>query len=136
MMSKSNSIKYWRWFIYMICGLIMVLPISESVEFLTEELDREWQNNFVVNTIEYAIFVLPLISFLFLIPRMEKALKGIFILISIILAGFISYTSYLSFVFLAQDYIPHLGMLLAFFFFPIVLINSVIEWRQDSENQP
>ncbi|MFK7775191.1 MAG: hypothetical protein AB8F94_23835 [Saprospiraceae bacterium] len=133
MMNKSNFIKYWRWFIYMICGLIMILPISETLVYWTEDSNGEWGLNFVINTIEYAIFVVPLISFLWLIPRMEKPLKGIFILISILLAGFIFYGSYLSFVFLSQDYSPHYGMLLALFFFPIVLINSIVEWRQNSE---
>ena len=134
-MEKSNFIKYWRWFIYIICGLIMILPISESVNDLTEDLRRMWSNNYVINTIEYAILVIPLISFLLLIPRMEKPIKRILIAFSLMLSGFISYASILSFILLAQDFAPHYGMLLSLFFFPLVIINSIIEWKQGLESQ-
>ena len=129
-MNTSNTTKYWRWLIYIVCALIMVLPISETLEFLTEESNGEWRTNFVINTIEFAIFIIPLISFLLLIPRIEKPIKGILIIFTFIISGFISYVSFQSLVFLAQDFMPDYGMLLSFFFFPIVIINSIIEWKQ------
>jgi len=129
----KNKIKYWRFFIYIICGLMLIAPYSET--FNPIDKNGEWLKNYAFNSIEYAIVIIPMIILLVAIPRLENKISK---RISIGVLGLLSTLGFL-YAFLSvsmpvQDFIPLWGMLIFFVLFPIVIVNAFLERTKETEN--
>ncbi|MDA9773493.1 hypothetical protein N9B82_00935 [Saprospiraceae bacterium] len=127
MMSKIR--KYLRFVIYLFSVLILLLPISTVFDPGSEESMGEWVNQYAVTSLYSSLFIIPFLLALFYIPKRKHTHKKLLIIFSLILAAFISYFACLSFVFGGPDFQARVGMLIAALSFPLVCINSMIEWQ-------
>ncbi|MGK0390493.1 MAG: hypothetical protein ACI94Y_003246 [Maribacter sp.] len=126
--------KYWTYFIYLICILMLIIPISATFYVFDEIGDGEWVNNYTLNTFEYSIIIIPIILSFILIPRQKRIiLKRILIINLCLLSGIASLFAFQTIVISIQDFVPHWGMLIILILFPIAIINSSIEWKRAIE---
>ena len=130
-MHKSQLKESWKYFI---CGLLLILPFSSTFETL-DEINGEWQNNYVFNTFEYAVVIFPIIILLILIPRLENRFtKKILIIVLILFSGLSFWFAIQTALLPIQDFLPNWGIGLLFILFPIVMIDSFIEWKRTTNN--
>ena len=126
-----NKQKYWRYFIYLYCGAILVAPISR-VYAGPFEFEDNWVTWYVLNTFEYAILVMPVILILVLLPKFgDGKVNKTMTVVMYSLSGFISYIAFQFSTSIMQDLVPKWGMLLLVLLFPLVLLNSFVERRVD-----
>lgn len=126
----KNKQKYWRYFIYLYCGVILIAPIHRVYTGPFEA--NQWITRYVLNSFEYSILVIPVILILLLIPKFEDGkIKQTMTLVMYLLSGFISFVTFQSSTSIMQDLVPKWGILLLVFLFPIVLLNSFVERRVD-----
>lgn len=125
--------KYWTYLIYLTCLLLIMLPISTTfTPGSGEEFQEEqWGNNYAFNTIEYAIIIFPIVLLLIITPKLEhRNVKKVLIVI-LVLLSFISFLwAVLAIILPVQDFIPSLGVGVLLMLFPIVGINSIMEWNR------
>ena len=108
----------------------MILPISTTFDIEIEESNGEWTNNYLINTFEYAIFIIPLILFLIIIPRLKnQTKKRSLIIVSVFIMVFLFWFAIQAVSLSIQGFIPNWGILLLLIFFPIVIIDSFMEWK-------
>ena len=126
----KNKQKYWRYFTYLYCGVILIAPISRV--YTGPYGTNQWMTQYVLNTFEYSFLVLPVMLILLLISEFKDGkIKQLMTIVMYSLSGFISYIAFQSSTSIMQDLVPKCGMLLLVFLFPVVLLNSFVERRVD-----
>lgn len=110
------------------------MPYSEIYTTEFDEREGDWIKNYVFNTFEYAVIILPLIFSLIMIPKdrkqsAKKILMTILCLFSVL--AFLFALQSLSMP--IQDFAPSWGMLVLIFLFPIVIIDVRLEWKGENK---
>jgi len=124
----ENKQKYWRYFVYLYCGVILIAPIHRV--YAGPFMANQWVTRYVLSTFEYSILVIPVILILILIPKFKDGkIKQLITIVMYLLSGFISFVAFQSSTSIMQDLVPKWGMLLLVFLFPVVLLNSFVERR-------
>ena len=111
-----------------VCFLLLVLPIAIVFDPGPEESKGEWVNRYIMNTFAYALFYIPLITTILIIPIVKNRLKILLIVFSLILSIIGSYSAFQLIIAPIQDFIPKMGLSITVFIFPIIIVNSMIEW--------
>jgi predicted neutral ceramidase superfamily lipid hydrolase len=133
-MNLKKRRKYWKYFIYFICGIMLIFPYSETFTTEYDDINGDWIKNYALNSFEYAIAIIPLIILLIMVPRIEnRGAKKILIVILCLLSGIAFLFAFQSLTMPIQDFVPQWGMLILIILFPIVAIDSLIEWKRQRE---
>lgn len=123
--------KYWKYFIYLICGITLIVPYSETFTNEYDDVNGDWIKNYALNSFEYALVIVPLIVLLIAIPRIQsRGIKKILIAILCLLTGFAFLLAFQSLIMPIQDFVPQWGMLVLIILLPIVVVESSIEWKR------
>lgn len=127
--------RYWKYFIYLICGIMLITPFSETFDPTSDEMSGKWMKNYVLNSFEYSIVIIPIIILLIIIPRLEnRTPKKISIATLCFLSGIAFLVALQSISLPIQDFIPQWGILILIILFPVTVIDSFIEWKRKTLN--
>jgi len=112
---------------------MLIVPYSETFTTEYDEGSGDWKRNYALNSFEYAIVIIPIILLLILIPKVEsRGIKIVSIAILCLLSGVAFLFAFQSLRMPIQDFVPQWGMLVLIILFPIVVINSSIEWKKET----
>ncbi len=110
---------------------MLIAPYSETFTTEYDKINGDWVTNYALSSFEFAIVIITIISLLILIPRIERSrLRKISITILCLLSGVALLIAFQSLSMPIQDFSPQWGMLILIILFPIVAIDSLMEWKR------
>jgi hypothetical protein len=126
--------KYWGLVSYLVCGLLLILPISYSYSVPSENSDGIWLKQTVYNTFVYTIGVGSWILLWIILPKIKnKILKKIGSLVMILLYALTVLIIAYGLINVTQDFQFSIGSELILLACPLILIDAYGLWNKGEE---
>ncbi|MEM1327280.1 MAG: hypothetical protein AAGI23_15060 [Bacteroidota bacterium] len=123
--------KYWKGLIYLICGLLLIMPYSETFIMEYSVSNGQWIKNYAFTSWEHSAVVIPVIVLLTAISHIYKRTpKKIAMSVLFILSTLAFLAALLLVSMPIQDFVPSWGLFLLILLFPIVAIDTFVKWRE------
>lgn len=122
--------KYWGVVSYLVCGLLVILPISYTYSVPTENSEGVWLKQTVYNTFVYTIGIGSWILLWIILPKVKnKIFKKIGSVVMILLYGFAVFIIAYGLLNVSQDFQFSIGAELILLACPLILIDAYGLWK-------
>ena len=132
-MQVSKLSSYWKVASYIVCGLLMIIPMSSEYRVTRIGSEGEWINQYVYDTFAYMVFIMPMIVLWIFLPKVSSsAIKkiGIILFVFLYLCAFIAALSLVFFP--SINFIHGWGAELLILAFPLVAVDAFGFWYENS----
>ncbi len=129
-MELKNLSKYWGLVSYLVCGLLIIVPISYSFHVEGDNPVGYWKKQTVYNTFVYTVGVGSWILLWLLLPKVKnKTIRRIGSIVMLLIYGLSVFVIAYSLSIVSPDFSVGIGAELILLACPVILIDTAVLWK-------
>jgi len=128
-MELKGFSKYWGVVTYLVCGLLIILPMTSTFQSTTSTPSGKWMNQSVYNTFAYTLAIGPWIMLWIILPKLtNKNVVKVGVVVMLVLYALSFVMAAKLALFPKQNLIKSWGVELLLLICPLILMDAYSLW--------
>lgn len=129
-MEMKDLSKYWGVVTYLVCGLLIILPMTSTFYYPTEESQGVWVNQSVYNTFTYTLVIGPWILLWIILPKLtNRNVVKVGVVVMLVLYALSFFFAVKVVLTPIQDLVSSWGAELLMLICPLILMDAYSLWN-------